>query len=71
MLAFLVDRAAAFPEHPTPFPPEIFIVFAMTEKIIPSPVREVNEISLRNIFQNLIPARMDPESGENVGFEAV
>ena len=69
--AFLEGRAAAFPGRPTPFPPEIFIVFAMTEKIIPSPVREVNEILLRNIFDNLIPARMDPRCGENVGFEAV
>ena len=49
--AFLEERAPAcsgrvptFPERPTPFPPEIFTVFAMTEKIIPSPVRSVNEI---------------------------
>ena len=55
--AFLEERASACPgrvaacsSRPTPFLPEIFTVFAMTEKIIPSPVRSVNEILLRNIF---------------------
>ena len=74
--AFLEERASAcpgrvptFPERPTPFPPEISTVFAMTEKIIPSPVRSVNEILLRNILLVLISAKKFPEGGDYGGFE--
>ena len=67
--AFLEERASACSGRPTPFLPEIFTVFAMTEKIIPFPSREVNEILLRNILLVLISAKKFPEGGDYGGFE--